>query len=160
MKNAILFASICVASGVLFVNFYNSLVDVKAWGNNIPESIATARDYFKTSNPGNFFRIFSPVNQVLAILALIVFWKAFPPVRIYLGVALAMYLIAEGLTFGYFYPRNEIMFKTAQLSDTELLKKTVTEWSTMNWIRTLIVLAGVCFSCLALHKIYSFRTQI
>lgn len=160
MKNAILFASVCVASGVLFVNFYNSLVDVKAWENNIPQSIGTARDYFRTSNPGNFFRIFSPVNQLLAILALILFWKASPSVRTLLGIALAMYLIAEGLTFAYFFPRNEIMLKTAQLSDTELLKRTVSEWSTMNWIRTLIVLTGVCFSCLALHRLYSIKAQL
>ena len=160
MKNAILFASICVASGVLFVNIYTSLVDAKAWGNNVPESIATARDYFKTSNPGNFFRIFSPLNQILAILALILFWKASPAVRAYLGIALVMYLIAEALTFAYFYPRNDIMFKTAQLSDTELLKKTVAEWSMMNWIRTLIVLAGLCFSSITLHKIYSLRTAV
>ena len=82
MKTIILFISITVAAGLLFVNFYNSLVDARSWGGNIPDSIATAREYFKTVNPGNFFRVFSPINQVLGLLALILFWKSAPAARL------------------------------------------------------------------------------
>jgi hypothetical protein len=159
MKTVILFASICVASGLLFVNLYTSLVDANSWGSNIPGSIATAREYFETVNPGHFFRIFSPVNQFLGLLVLILFWKFSPSVRLYLGIAFAMYLLAEGLTFGYFYPRNDIMFKTAQLTDIALLKKTCAEWQTMNWVRTLALLCGLVFSFLSLHKIYSLALK-
>ena len=159
MKTVILFASICVASGLLFVNLYTSLIDARSWGSNIPDSIGTAREYFKTVNPGNFFRIFSPVNQFLGLLVLILFWKFSPSVRLYLGIALVLYLLAEGLTFGYFYPRNDIMFKTAQLTDIELLKKTCAEWQAMNWVRTLALLCGLVFSFLSLHKIYSLALK-
>ena len=155
MKNLILFASITIASGVLFVNLYSSLVDAKSWGSNIPESIAVARDYFKAANPGNFFRVFSPLNQLLGLITLILFWKYGIQIRIPLAVALAMYLLAEGMTFGYFFPRNEILFKTAELSDISLLKKTVAEWQMMNWIRTSVVLIGLFFSFLSLHRIYT-----
>jgi hypothetical protein len=67
MKNVLLFASILIACGLLLTNIYNSLIDAKSWGSNIPKSIETARQYYQTVNPGNFFRIFSPVNQVLAL---------------------------------------------------------------------------------------------
>lgn len=154
MKTIILMLSITIASGILMANVYTSLIDARSWGSNIPGSIATARDYFKTVNPGNFFRIFSPLNQLLGLLALVLFWKAGPQVRLYLAVAFACYLAAEALTFGYFYPRNDIMFRTAQLSDIALLKKTVSEWQGMNWVRSLILLAGLFFSFLALHKFY------
>lgn len=157
MKNLFLFASISIAIGVLFVNLYTSLIDVKSWGSDIPNSIGIARQYFKAANPGDFFRIFSPINQILGILVLILFWKSSPSIRACLGAALGLYLLAEGLTFSYFFPRNDIMFKTAQLTDTDLLKKTVSEWKMMNWIRTLILLAGVFFSFLSLHKVYSIR---
>jgi Domain of unknown function (DUF1772) len=157
MKTIILFLSISIASGVLLVNVYTSLIDAKSWGSDVPNSIATARNYFKTVNPGNFFRIFSPVNQVLGLLVLLLFWKYAPSVRLYLGAALVMYLIAEALTFGFFYPRNDIMFRTAQLSDIELLKRTVSEWQLMNWIRSLVLLIGIFFSFLSLHKIYSLH---
>ena len=157
MKTIILFASISVASGLLFVNLYSSLIDAKSWGGSIPDSIAAAREYFKIVNPGNFFRIFSPINQVLGLLVLVLFWKSSSSIRLYLGVAFALYIIAEALTFRYFYPRNDIMFRTAQLTDIDLLRKTWSEWNTVNWVRSLVLLAGLVFSCLSLHKFYSLH---
>jgi len=159
MKTIILFASISIASGLLFVNIYTSLVDARSWGGDIPNSIATAREYFKTVSPGNFFRLFSPVNQVLGLLVLILFWKSAPSIRLYLGAAFVLYILGDVFTFAYFYPRNDIMFKTAQLADIDLLRKTVSEWSTMNWIRSLIILAGLLFSCISLHKIYLLNSK-
>ena len=154
MKTTFLFASICIASGLLLTNIYTSIIDARSWGSNIPDSIATAREYFKTVNPGNFFRIFSPVNQALGILVLVLFWRASPSIRLCLGTALVMYLFAEALTFAYFYPRNAIMFRTAQLTDIDLLRNTVSEWKAMNWARSAVLLCGIVFSFLSLHKIY------
>jgi hypothetical protein len=157
MKNVMLFLSIAIASGTLFVNIYTSMVDVKSWGSDIPHSIATTRNYFKAANPGNFFRVFSPVNQVLALVVLILFWKAFPAVRPYLGSALVLYVLGDVFTFAYFYPRNDLLFRTAALNDTGLLRKVISEWSTMNWLRSLVIFAGLFFSFLSLHKIYSLH---
>jgi hypothetical protein len=155
MKNLILFLSIAFASGLLFTNVYSSLIDAKSWGSDIPNSIATARTYFKTTNPGNFFRLFSPLSQVLALLVLILFWKSSPSIRLYLGMALVLYISTDILTFAYFYPRNDIMFKTAQLTDVDALTKAWSGWNTVNWIRSFIILAGLSFSFLSLHKIYT-----
>ena len=154
MKQAVLFLSITMASGLMLVNIYTSLVDARSWGSDIPNSIATARDYFKMVNPGNFFRIFSPVNQVIALIALIVFWKSIPSVRLHLGIALVLYVLCDVLTFAYFYPRNEIMFNSASLNDVELLKKTIAEWTSMNWVRTILLLGGIMISFFALSKTY------
>ena len=159
MKTIILFASISIACGLLFVNLYTSLVDVKSWGGDIPHSIAITRAYFKTVNPGNFFRLFSPVNQVLGLVVLVLFWKTSPSIRLCLGAALVLYILADVFTFAYFYPRNDIMFKTAQLTDVDLLKRTVSEWSSMNWLRSSVILAGLFFSFMALHKIYLLRCK-
>jgi hypothetical protein len=98
--------------------------------------------------------MFSPVNQVLGLLVLILFWKASSSIRLCLGAAFLLYLAADAMTFAYFYPRNDLLFKTATLTDTELLKRTVAEWSAMNWVRSLIVAAGVFFSCLSMYKIF------
>jgi hypothetical protein len=157
MKTIILFASISIASGLLLVNMYTSLIDAKSWGSNIPNSIATAREYFRTVNPGNFFRVFSPINQVLALLVLILFWKSSPSIRLYFGAAFVLYIIADILTFTYFYPRNDIMFRTAQITDTDLLRKTWSEWNSINWVRTFVLLVGLFFSFLSLHKFYSLQ---
>jgi hypothetical protein len=152
-------ASITIAAGLLLTNIYTSLIDARSWGSNIPSSIATARDYYKAVNPGNFFRIFSPVNQALALIMLVLFWKTSPSIRLYLGIAFLMYIIAEGMTFKYFYPRNLILFRTAQLTDIELLKKTWSEWAFMNWVRSSLLVVGLVFSFLSLHKFYLLRIK-
>lgn len=155
MKQILLFTSIALASGLLFTNIYNSMIDAKSWGSDIPHSIETARNYFKIVNPGNFFRIFSPLNQILALIVLIVFWKVYPTTRIYLGAALILYVIGDVFTFAYFYPRNEIMFKETQLNGIENIRNAWIGWNTMNWLRSLIVLAGIIFSFIGLHKFYT-----
>jgi len=155
MKHLILFFSISMAAGLLLTNIYTSLIDAKSWGSNLPNSIATAREYYKTVSPGNFFRIFSPVNQILALLVLVLFWKSAGSIRLYLGIAVVLYIAADVFTFAYFYPRNDIMFRTAQLTDMNTIKKAWAEWNAMNWVRSLMLLTGLILSFLSLHKIYS-----
>ena len=154
MKTTILFISIGVAAGLLMANVYNSMIDARSWGSDLPNSIGVARHYFKSVNPGDFYRIFSPLNQLLGLVALIAFWKVSPTVRLYLGIALLLYVLADVLTFAYFYPRNDIMFKTAALTDIGTLKMALTEWQIMNWVRSMVLLVGLCFSFASLHKIY------
>jgi hypothetical protein len=156
MKNVILFASIVLASGLLFTNIYNSMVDVKSWGSNIPQSLETTRQYFKAANPGSFYRLFSPVNQVLALIAVILFWKTSPQAKWYLVSAFVLYVLGDVFTFAYFYPRNAILFE-GSLNNVDILKKAWTEWSTMNWFRSLLPLAGLVCTFLAMRKIYHFK---
>ena len=56
------------------------------------------------------------------------------------------------LTFTYFYPRNDVMFLSQQLPDTETLKKAATEWGRMGWVRCLLSLAGLVCIFIALDK--------
>jgi len=63
------------------------------------------------------------------------------------------------LTFGYFYPRNAIMFKSAQITDIDLLRKTWSQWNSMNWVRSAMLLVGMVFSMLALHSFYFLRSK-
>lgn len=156
MKQLFLFASITLASGLLFTNVYNSMIDATSWGADIPKSLGTAREYFKVVNPGNFFRLFSPINQILALLVLILFWKVSSEIRLYLGIVLILYVLGDVFTFAYFYPRNDIMFK-GQLTEVELIRKAWIGWSNMNWLRSFILIVGLIFSFLALHKFYTTK---
>ena len=159
MKNVFLFASIVFASGLLFTNIYNSMIDVKSWGSDIPQSLETARQYFKAANPGNFFRVFSPINQILALLVVILFWKSSAQTRWYFLIAFLLYVLADIFTFAYFYPRNDILF-IKPISDTDFLKKTWSEWNVMNWLRSLLLLIGLFFTFIAAHKIYIGKTSL
>jgi hypothetical protein len=154
MKRSILFASMAIAAGITMVNLYTSIVDVPAWSHNVPASVDTARAYFSASNPGDFFRIFSPLNQLLGLVSLVLFWKRSKQVRFLLGAAFLLYVIGEGMTFMYFYPRNAILFGTQSI-DTDTLQTVLTQWSSMNWVRSLVVGAGFICSAFALNGTYA-----
>ena len=121
-----------MASGLMLANVYTSLVDARSWGSHFPDSILIARQYYHTVTPGTFFRIFSPLNQALGLLCLLLFWKPGGKIRWLLGVAFLFYFTAEGLTFKYFYPRNDILF-TSDVTDTEKIRAAWQQWSGMNW---------------------------
>ena len=152
MKNIVLYASVAFSSGLLFVNIYNSIVNAANWESNIPLSITATRNFFVVANPGTFFRLIDPTNMLLIVLALFLFWKKSTSIRLPLVIALLCYISSMVLTFNYFYPRNEIMFLSEQLPDTETLKKAASEWGRMNWVRSFMSLAGLVCLFLALDK--------
>ncbi len=152
MKKIVLYAAVAFSSGLFFTLVYNSMVNAANWESNIPQSITATRDFFVVANPGTFFLLVDPTNLILIALALILYWKKSTSIRLYLGLALLFYISSMILTFTYFYPRNEIMFLSEQLPDTETLKKVASEWGRMNWIRSLIWLVGLICTFLALDK--------
>jgi hypothetical protein len=153
IQKIVLFLSITVASGILVTNIYTSIVDATSWGSSIPESLQAARTYFKVVNPGTFFRVASPLNQALALLALILFWKSVPSARMFLAIALGCHILTDVFTFAYFYPRNEIMFVNG--TDPAVMSKAWSQWNVMNWLRSLIIFAGICCSFISLNNVYS-----
>ena len=152
MKKLVLYALVSFSSGLFFTNIYNSIVNAANWESNIPVSITATRDFFVVANPGTFFGKIDPVNLLLTVLAIILYWKQSSSIRLYLWVAFLCYVSAIILTFGYFYPRNEILFLSEQLPDTATLQQAASEWGRMNWVRSLIWLAGLTCSFLALDK--------
>lgn len=151
--------SVAVASGVLFANFFNSIVIAVATDSNIPDSVIAGKEYFRFVNPGDFFKIFSPASQLLTLLSLIIFWKSFKKVRLLLGIALLCYITGDILSFTYFHPRTDVMFSDP-IPDSETLKRLSSEWSAMNWVRSFILLIGVIFSFLAVDKMYTSKNQV
>jgi hypothetical protein len=157
MKKCCAFASLTLMAVVLGVNVYTSVVDARSWGASIPDSIVTARNYFKVVNPGTFFRAASPLNQLFALATLVACWKSGKKVRIYFGLALVLAVMTDVLTFSYFYPRNDILFRAAALN-ADVLTKTWSEWTSMNWVRSIILAFGLVCSMKGLDAIYE-KTQ-
>lgn len=157
MKTVAAFVSIAFMAAVLGVNTYHSVVDTISWGTAIPDSIQTARDYFRAVNPGTFMRVASPLNQLFALAALIISWRSGKRARLLFGLAFLMAVLAEALTFIYFFPRNHILFSGAG-ENAELLARVLSEWSRMNWVRNLMLAAGLAGSMTALDALY--RNQL
>ena len=147
--------AISLAAGLLFTNIYTSVVDAHNWGANIPASIQTARDYFKTANPGTFFRMIAPATQVAGLLALILCWRAGKRARLYCAIAFLFAVGTDVLTFAYFYPRNDIMFKSSLVNNVDAIKAALEQWRSMNWVRSLVCACALVFDFLAFNLVMS-----
>jgi hypothetical protein len=159
MRKIVLYAAVAFSSGLFFTLVYNSIVNSANWESNIPQSITAARDFFIVANPGTFFQLVDPTTMLLTVLALILSWKQSSSIRLFLGIALLCYVSSMILTFTYFYPRNEVMFLSKQLPDTETLKKAASEWGRMGWVRSLLSLAGLICTFIALDKTSGIQNQ-
>ena len=157
IKKIVLFLAIIVNIGVLFVNIFNSIVYDPNWGTHIPSSIETARNYFTTKSPSNFFKIFGIVIHILGINSVIRFWKNDKQISFYNISALFLILIIDLLTFAYFLPRNDIMFDLNSTADIQTLTTAWREWANMNWVRTFITFGIVMLYSLSLNKLYKLR---
>jgi hypothetical protein len=158
MKKCILFLSIICASGLTLVSIYNTIVDAKSWGSDIPTSIQTARDYYQHVDPRRFYAIAGPVNQVLILLTVILFWKDSVALRFYFVGSFALYAAIVMLTFAYFVPRDLILFTWPIPEHPEQIRAASAQWSRMNWLRSLLGLAGVLLSFKGLDTYYTTRT--
>ena len=154
MKKLILFLSIISASGLLMITIYNLLVDAKSWGTDIPASIQVARNYYSQVDPRNFFAIIAPINQALILLAIILFWKESISLRVYFTVSFLLYAIIALLTFLYFVPRDKIIFNLPIEGHIEQIKTALSQWKTMNWLRSLLGLMGLLCTFKGLDSFY------
>ena len=146
MKIAILCLAILVGSGLVMVTVYNTLVDAKSWSSDIPASIQTARDYYKYVDPRRFYTIIGPPNMLLALLTVILFWKDGVSLRVYFTISFLMYAVIVVLTLAYFIPRDLILFTGSIPDHLDQIKVAATEWSRMNWLRSLLGFVGVLLS--------------
>ena len=149
-RQVVLWLAVIVIGGVLGANVYTSAVDARNWGSNIPMSLNAARAYFSVVSPGSFFRIASPLAQVLSLLALILCWDV-PGARLFAGIALAANVTGDIMTFAYFYPRNDIMF--VHPMNAEVAAKAWREWATMNHVRSALVLTALLSELVTLTRV-------
>jgi Domain of unknown function (DUF1772) len=159
MKKLVLFLSIICGSGLTMVSIYNTVVDAQSWGSDIPASIQTARDYFQHVDPRRFYVVVGPVNLILILLTLILFWKDSVPLRFYFATSFAAYAAILILTLAYFVPRDLILFIWPISDHLEQIRTASAQWSAMNWIRSLLGLAGVLFSFKGLDTYYATRSK-
>jgi hypothetical protein len=157
MKKAILFLSIIFAAGLVMVTVYNTVVDARSWGSDIPASIQAAREYYKHVDPRRFYAIIGPPNLLLSLLTIILFWKDGVSLRLYFGASFLLYAAILILTFTYFIPRDLIIFTWPIPDHLEEIRTAVSQWSQMNWLRTVLGLGGVLCSFKGLDTFYKTR---
>ena len=159
MKKWVLFLSILCASGLTLVSIYNTVVDAKSWGSDIPASIQTARDYYLHVDPRRFYGVAGPLNLLLILLTLILFWKDGVMLRVYFAASLLLYVGVVVLTLAYFVPRDLILFTWSIPENLDQIKAAAAQWSHMNWLRSFFGLIGVLVSFKGLDTYYDTKAS-
>ena len=95
---------------------YQNVVDAPNYHGG-PVALEHARGFYHATNPGMFFRGMVPVTQLFLLVAIVSNWRPAPFTRWTLGVALAVLVLTDLITFRFHYPRNDIMF-VAPLTNT------------------------------------------
>ena len=75
---------------------------------------------------------------MLSLIVVIVSWKLGGTTRGLAAAALGLGVLADVLTFAYFYPRNQVMFE--QAVDVHAMTLAWAGWSSMNHVRSVLVL--------------------
>jgi hypothetical protein len=126
---------------LLGATIYETVVMAPNYERDIPESIEVARRFLRRTTPAHFFRVVTPVTQILVLGAAVVAWHI-ALARWALLVTLALLLLTDVMTFAFHYPRLAIMFKGPMPVDAERLRRAAREWTIGNLGRaTLLLLA-------------------
>ena len=140
---------------LLGATLYESVVMAPNFERDVPASIAIARQFLVRTTPAHYFRILSPLTQLLLLAGLIASWRI-SGARWGLGAALGLLVLLDLITFSFHYPRLAIMFRAPLPQDPAPLRRAAREWALGNHVRlVLLVIAFLAalhaFAQLPLH---------
>lgn len=126
---------------LLGATVYESVVMAPNYERDIPESVARARAFLVVRTPAHFFRVATPVAQLVLFGAVLSSWRT--PARWPLCVALGVLLLTDVVTFGFHYPRLRIMFKEPMPTEAKGLRQAAREWAIGNIGRAVMLVAAL-----------------
>ena len=135
---------------------YESVVMAPNYERDIPTSMELARQFLKRTTPAHYFRIITPLTQLLLLASLLAAWQV-PAARWRLVTALGVLVLLDVITFAFHYPRLAIMFKAPMAEDAGRLRRAAREWALGNLVRGLL-LAGALLSALQAVTILATRS--
>jgi hypothetical protein len=140
---------------LLGATIYESVVMAPNYERDIPTSIELARQFLKRTTPAHYFRIITPLTQLLLLASLVTSWQI-PAARWPLLTALGVLVLLDIITFTFHYPRLAIMFKAPMPEDPARLRRAAREWALGNIVRA-VLLAGALLSALQAVTILATR---
>ncbi|MBO9617720.1 MAG: DUF1772 domain-containing protein [Niabella sp.] len=153
MKKIILYLSVITASGLMMVTVYYTLIDARIWSADIPRSVETARIYYSHLDPRTFFSLVAPINQLLVLSLIILFWKD-RRLRLYFSLSFVLYACIFLLTLYYFIPRDVLIFSLTSKATAAEMRSALLQWQVVNPVRSLLGLTGIFFTCRGIHHYY------
>ena len=142
---------------VVFFNFYfaghlfDLLANVPNWKSGDIADVSKYRDFYGKASPKNYFLPFVVGTPVISLLSLILVWNSGNDVRIFLLISTLLSLLIFVAAVKYFVPINEYIL-TSKKYDEVKLKKLVSGWVKIDYIRLALLGIGLLTSILALRS--------
>ena len=149
-KELLLCLTIILLGTLLGGSLYDAIVMAPNYRVGIPESLEHVRQFMAVANPGNFFRVVSPLTQLSILVSLILGWGRPAGRKWWLIPALLLIVAGDVLTFTFHYPRNAILFHDPMHTLPQTLQQAANEWAYGNYLRVMLVGAAPVFALKAL----------
>ena len=124
---------------LLGAGLYESIVLAPNYERDIPRSLEQARGFFISRTPAHFFRVVSPLTQVLLLGSAIAGWSQ-PRLRWTAVTALVTLVLTDIITYAFHYPRLRVMFGDPLPADVAPVRKAARQWAAGNWVRIFLLL--------------------
>jgi hypothetical protein len=128
---------------------FESFTSDRTWASNPPDSFHMFLGQYghKTAH---YWRVVSPLATLAFVLSFIVGWRV-PDRRLWLSVAVALYLAVHLSTMVYFVPEQEGLTSSAGSLSRDALQSRANRWIFLNYFRNAAgVLAYVALMKIAL----------
>lgn len=143
-------ASLCMLLGA---TLYESVVMAPNFARG-KAALESARAFLIATNPGNYFRVLSPVTQGLLLVSVLLIWNADPrSVRWILITALGVHILVDVITYSYHYPRNKIMFVAPLERPSAELQEVAREWAKGNYVRMGLLMVSAIAAFTAFYQL-------
>lgn len=142
LEHALLTLSLLGLALLLGATAYESVVMAPNYGRDVPESIDVARRFLQRTTPAHYFRVLTPVTQLILLGSVVITWRS-AEVRYPTLAALVVLVLLDGITFTFHYPRLAIMFKGPMPEDAQRLRRAAREWAVGNIVRIALLIAAV-----------------
>ena len=160
MKKTILFYQSSAHQGSPWLAFITRSLMRRAGALRFQPRSKQRGTYYRPVDPRQFYAIAGPVNLILILVTLILFWKESVSLRLYFAASLVLYVAILILTLGYFLPRDLILFTWSIPDHLEQIRAVSAQWSYMSWLGSLLGLAGVLTSFKGLDTYYAIRRKV
>ncbi len=135
--------AIAVLCMLLGAAIYESVVMAPNYVHSLA-ALEHARGFREVSTPAAYFRILSPVGQLLLAASVVLSWRApARKARWLLLSALVAAVATDVVTFTFHYPRNEILFVASLDRPWVKLQRIAQEWAWGNYLRIVLLVIAV-----------------
>ncbi len=151
--HGLLFALVVISGMQVGGALFDSIVNDPVWS----ASAATARQWTQVDT-SRFYIVFTNLLLLLAMITLVVGWRAKRTLRVWIRLATALFIIAIVVTIIYFLPELQQIRGVAavSISDDELSRR-IQRWTSLDTVREALILGGFA---LALHTLgLSYRVR-